>query len=117
MAKGKLKCSKCDRTFSMAAHLARHVSTTHASRQKKAAAKRKRAKRRVMKKVGRPRTRKVGRPKKRRTKKLGRPKVKTNADQLLSLCQAGLSSRQIAKQLDLSPSTVLRRLKAASKTC
>ncbi len=50
-------------------------------------------------------------------KKLGRPKVKTNADQLLSLCQAGLSSRQIAKQLDLSPSTVLRRLKAASKTC
>jgi len=49
-------------------------------------------------------------------KKLGRPKVKTNADQLLSLCQAGLSSRQIAKQLDLSPSTVLRRLRAASKT-
>ncbi len=50
-------------------------------------------------------------------KKLGRPKVKTNADQLLNLCQAGLSSRQIAKQLDLSPSTVLRRLRAASKTC
>ena len=50
-------------------------------------------------------------------KKLGRPKVKTSEDQLLSLCQAGLSSRQIAKQLGLSPSTVLRRLRAASKTC
>ena len=50
-------------------------------------------------------------------KKLGRPKVKTSKDQLLSLYQAGLSGRQIAKQLGLSPSTVLRRLRAASKTC
>lgn len=29
MAKGKLRCSVCDRTFSMAAHLARHMSSTH----------------------------------------------------------------------------------------
>ncbi len=50
-------------------------------------------------------------------KKLGRPKVKASEDQLLSLCEAGLSSRLIAKQLGLSPSTVLRRLRAASKTC
>jgi DNA invertase Pin-like site-specific DNA recombinase len=49
-------------------------------------------------------------------KKLGRPKVNISEDQLLSLYQAGLSSRQIAKQLGLSPSTVLRRLRAASKT-
>jgi DNA invertase Pin-like site-specific DNA recombinase len=49
-------------------------------------------------------------------KKLGRPKVNISENQLLSLYQAGLSSRQIAKQLGLSPSTVLRRLRAASKT-
>jgi len=50
-------------------------------------------------------------------KQLGRPKVKTSEDQLLGFCEAGLSSRQIAKLLGLSPSTVLRRLRAASKTC
>ncbi len=50
-------------------------------------------------------------------KQLGRPKVKTSETQLLSFCEAGLSSRQIAKLLGLSPSTVLRRLRAASKTC
>ncbi len=50
-------------------------------------------------------------------KQLGRPKVKTSEGQLLSFCEAGLSSRQIAKLLGLSPSTVLRRLRAASKTC
>ncbi len=41
MARKKFKCSKCDRRFSMAAHLARHVNAIH----KKA------------------RTRRVGRPK------------------------------------------------------
>lgn len=29
MAKGVFKCPKCDRTFSMAAHLARHANTIH----------------------------------------------------------------------------------------
>ncbi len=33
----RLKCTKCDRKFSMAAHLARHMSTLHASRKIKAA--------------------------------------------------------------------------------
>lgn len=33
MAKtGKFKCAKCDRTFSMAAHLGRHQSTVHAAK-------------------------------------------------------------------------------------
>lgn len=41
MAKRKFRCSKCDRTFLMAAHLARHMNTAHASPKKKAAAKRK----------------------------------------------------------------------------
>ncbi len=50
-------------------------------------------------------------------KKLGRPKVQTSEHQLLRLYKQGLSSRQIAKLLGLSPSTVLRRLRAASKTC
>ena len=49
-------------------------------------------------------------------KQLGRPKVQASEEQLLQLSEQGLSSRQIAKQLGLSPSTVLRRL-AASKTC
>ena len=50
-------------------------------------------------------------------RQLGRPRAITCEDQLLQLCEQGLSSRQIAKQLGLSPSTVLRRLRAASKTC
>ena len=29
MAKGAIKCPKCDRTFSMPAHLARHTNTIH----------------------------------------------------------------------------------------
>lgn len=29
MNKGKFRCSQCDRTFAMPAHLARHVSTIH----------------------------------------------------------------------------------------
>ncbi len=32
MAKGKLVCSQCDRTFSMPAHLARHMSGSHGVR-------------------------------------------------------------------------------------
>ncbi|MHC4092112.1 MAG: HTH domain-containing protein [Planctomycetota bacterium] len=47
MAKGKFKCSKCDRTFAMAAHLARHVSTTHAAKGRKKTAKKKARKRKV----------------------------------------------------------------------
>lgn len=36
MAKGAFKCSKCDRTFSMAAHLARHTNTIHGGGSRKA---------------------------------------------------------------------------------
>ncbi len=44
MARKKtFKCSRCGKSFSMAAHLGRHTSTIHASPKKKAAAKRKRA--------------------------------------------------------------------------
>ncbi|MCH8241163.1 MAG: zinc ribbon domain-containing protein, partial [Planctomycetes bacterium] len=31
MPRKKFKCSRCSRMFSMPAHLARHMNTTHAS--------------------------------------------------------------------------------------
>ena len=40
MARKKFKCPKCDRRFSMAAHLARHVSTIHRRNAKKQAPRR-----------------------------------------------------------------------------
>ena len=46
------KCSKCDRSFKMAAHLARHVSSAHGAKKKTKIAKR--GKKRTMKKGGRP---------------------------------------------------------------
>ncbi len=41
----KFKCSKCDRTFLMAAHLARHKNTTHGAKPKRKVVKTKVAKR------------------------------------------------------------------------
>lgn len=76
MATGSLKCPKCDRTFGMAAHLARHLSAGHGKKpavQKKAA---KRADRRVAATAGAMaagKKRGPGRPKG-SGKKLGRPK-------------------------------------------
>ena len=40
MAKRRLKCSKCDRTFSLSAHLARHLQATHGLPRGKATASR-----------------------------------------------------------------------------
>ncbi len=50
------KCSKCDRSFKMAAHLARHASSAHGAKKKTKVAKKakKRGKKRTMKKGGRP---------------------------------------------------------------
>ena len=59
----KIKCPKCDRRFSMAAHLARHLGTIHKRKAKKRVAK----KRTTAK-------RKAGRPKGAVKKKRGRPK-------------------------------------------
>ncbi len=39
----RFKCAKCDRKFSMAAHLARHMNTLHASKKAKATKKKGRA--------------------------------------------------------------------------
>lgn len=57
MAKATFKCSKCDRSFSMKAHLARHMNAIHASPTRVKAAARKRLGRVGKKRVGRPRTR------------------------------------------------------------
>ena len=55
MAPGSFKCPKCERSFSMAAHLARHTNTIHGPRRgPKPMARRG---------PGRPRKRRVGRPK------------------------------------------------------
>ncbi len=51
---GAFKCGRCDRKFSMKAHLVRHMTTIHASARAKAVMGRKKAK------LGRPRS--VGRP-------------------------------------------------------
>ncbi len=50
------KCSKCDRSFKMAAHLARHASSAHGAKKKTKVAKKakRRGKKRTMKRVGRP---------------------------------------------------------------
>ena len=60
MPSKKHKCPKCDRSFKMAAHLARHLSTHGAKKKTKVAKKAKR------------------RPMKRTAKKLGRPKGSTS---------------------------------------
>lgn len=48
-----LKCTKCGRTFGMAAHLARHMNASHGPAKKKAVAKKKTKKRRAKRKVAR----------------------------------------------------------------
>ena len=51
MPKKKFKCSKCDRSFSMAGHLGRHMNAIHGAGRAKAASKKKR---RMGKTAGRP---------------------------------------------------------------
>ncbi len=61
MPKKTFKCPKCDRSFKMAAHLARHAGSAHGAKKKSKVAKKARR-----------------RPMKRTAKKLGRPKGSTN---------------------------------------
>ena len=57
MPKKTFKCSKCDRSFSMAGHLGRHVSVTHGTEKRKKTSKK--GKRRSV----RSRKKRAGRPK------------------------------------------------------
>ena len=84
MARKKFKCSKCERRFSMAAHLARHVSAIH-----------KRAKKKVAK--GKPKARRAGRPKR---AKNGRRRTNPNVAALLSQVEAH-HAELIAKRASL----------------
>ncbi len=57
MPKKTFKCSKCDRSFKMAGHLARHLSATHGAKKRKTKVAKKakrRGKKRTMKRAGRP---------------------------------------------------------------
>ncbi len=58
MPRKTFKCSKCDRSFKMAAHLARHASSAHGAKKKRKTKTAKKAKRRgkkrTMKRAGRP---------------------------------------------------------------
>lgn len=100
MAKAKYECRRCKRTFSMAAHLARHNSTIHRSKKKKKATKKKAARRgRPPKKTGARR----GRPPKKVGAKRGRPKGVTTRFKLRQLSLDQLSelidaARQAARQ-------------------
>jgi uncharacterized C2H2 Zn-finger protein len=74
MAKEKFKCSECGRTFSMAAHLARHTNTTHAAKAGRKKVRKKATKRRPKRKGERRAKRKVRRLKG-RAKKVVRAKA------------------------------------------
>ena len=81
MAKTRIKCPKCDRTFSMAAHLARHMNTIHVSpakRKAKAKALAKKRGKRVQSKKGAKRAKpKAKRKVAKRVARVGRPAGRT----------------------------------------
>ena len=56
MPRKKFKCPKCDRSFSMARHLGRHMTATHGTKSRKRTLKKakKRSVRRKNKRAGRP---------------------------------------------------------------
>ena len=99
MARAKYRCRRCKRSFSMAAHLARHNSTIHGSKKKKATKKKAAKRGRPAKKTGVRR----GRPPKKVGAKRGRPKGVTTRFKLRELSLDQLSelidaARQAARQ-------------------
>ncbi len=82
----KLKCSKCDRRFSMPAHLARHMNTTHEGGKRKVGMTRK----------GRKPGRRPGRPTGKRT----------------GLALAGLSLTELCRMIEMARSEAMRRIEA-----
>ena len=94
MAK-KFKCPKCKRVFLMPAHLARHLNTIHASKQAKAAAKKKRAQKRGKAKLARKQVR-GGKP----APTLSRVTVRVLKD--MRACHAELAGQHAALEAKLA---------------
>jgi len=95
-AKGKFRCSRCDRTFSMAAHLARHQSTIHSRKGKKKATKKKTARR--------------GRPAGRRGRRPGRPKGVAGRLKL-----KGMTLEQLSRLIGAARAEARRKIAEVSK--
>jgi hypothetical protein len=114
MAK-ELKCSKCDRKFSMPAHLARHVAATH-SKKRKAKAKRK-----VRRPASAAKKKKVRRPRGTKKRKVGRPKGRGAGRGTVRQLLSGLKKhhRDLVTQrgmLDAQIAAVTRAIKELQRT-
>lgn len=93
----KLKCSRCDRTFSMPAHLARHMSASHGAKKKRASAKK--AKRR-------------GRPPGKRTGKAARGRRGRPSGLIARLGLRNLSLEQLSEVIAAARSEAHRMIAA-----
>ena len=82
MARAKYRCHRCKRSFSIAAHLARHNSTIHSSKKKKTTTKKTGVRR--------------GRPPKKAGVRRGRPKGVTTRFKLRELSLDQLSELTLA---------------------
>ena len=98
MAKRKLKCPRCDRSFSMAGHLARHMNATHKRKKKKAAKKGKKT-------VGVARKKRGRQGKKRGLRRVGRPKGVASR-----LGLKNMSLEQIGTLIDAARQEARRRI-------
>ena len=114
MAKGALRCPKCSRTFSMPAHLARHMNTIHSSGKSKVKVKVKakgKAKPKPKKRAGRPKLARKKLVRRARPVRVGRPAGRpatTGAGRLISEMQAylrDLSTRRAALDAEMAAIT------------
>lgn len=98
MAKATFKCPKCDRTFSMAAHLARHMNTIHSTKS---------GARRTKRKAARAKT-KSGHPRKAGT----RPSVRSKASTAWSRQTLGEGQTRLMDEMQTYHSTLMAQRSA-----
>ena len=98
MAKRKLKCPRCDRSFSMPGHLARHMNATHKRKKRKTAKKGKKT-------VGVARKKRGRQAKKRGVRRVGRPKGVVSR-----LGLKNMSLEQLSNLIDAARSEARRRI-------
>ena len=91
MPRKVLRCSKCDRSFKMPAHLARHMSSTHGFKKKRA----------VVKKA---KKRSTGRRAKKRARRLSGSTTR--------LGLSGMSLEQLTQLIDAARGEARRKLSA-----